>query len=35
VVAASFTLALPFGLLGWAGLTALLYGWLLRRTRTA
>ncbi len=30
-----FALALPLGLLGWAGLTALLYGWLLRRTRTA
>ena len=33
VVPDDFALALPFGLLGWAGLTALLYGWLLRRTK--
>ncbi|HKQ10546.1 MAG TPA: oligopeptide transporter, OPT family, partial [Rhizomicrobium sp.] len=35
VVGADFTYALPLGVLGWAGLTALLYGWLLRRTRAA
>jgi putative OPT family oligopeptide transporter len=35
VVGADFAYALPFGLLGFAGLTALLYGWLLRRTRSA
>jgi putative OPT family oligopeptide transporter len=35
LVADDFALAMPFGLLGWAGLTALLYGWLLRRTRAA
>ena len=35
LVAEDFAWALPFGLLGWMGLTALLYGWLLRRTRAA
>jgi len=35
VVPGDFALALPFGLLGWVGLTALLYGWLLKRARTA
>ena len=35
VVPSDFTYALPLGLLGFVGLTALLYGWLLRRTRDA
>jgi hypothetical protein len=35
VVGADFAMALPFGLLGFVGLTALLYGWLLRRTQPA
>ena len=35
VVGEDFALALPFGFMGWAVLTALLYGWLLRRTRSA
>jgi len=35
VVGADFTYGLPLGLLGFVGLTALLYGWLLRRTRSA
>jgi putative OPT family oligopeptide transporter len=35
VVGADFAYALPLGLLGFVGLTALLYGWLLRRTRDA
>lgn len=35
VVGADFAYALPLGVLGWAGLTALLYGWLLRRARAA
>jgi len=35
VVGADFAYGLPLGLLGFVGLTALLYGWLLRRTRSA
>ena len=35
VVPSSFALGLPLALAGFIGLTALLYGWLLRRARTA
>jgi putative OPT family oligopeptide transporter len=35
VVGTDFAYGLPLGLLGFAGLTALLYAWLLRRTRPA
>jgi putative OPT family oligopeptide transporter len=35
VVPADFAYALPLGVLGFVGLTAMLYGWLLRRTRPA
>jgi len=33
VVPADFAFALPFGLLGFVGLTVLLYGWLLKQAR--
>jgi len=35
VVPADFAFAMPLAVLGFAGLTALLYGWLLKRARTA
>jgi len=33
ILPAGFSLAMPLGLMGLAGLTALLYGWLLRRAK--